>query len=75
MKGMKPMETIIEYANQALFWFGTIVAAASIIVKATPTTKDDSVLEKVVNFLDNFSVVNPNGTRTFKISKNKDKQE
>lgn len=41
-----------------MFWFGTVVAAASIIVKATPTTKDDAVLTKIVKVLDLFSVVN-----------------
>ena len=69
------MENIIDYANQALYWFGVIVAAATVIIKATPTTKDDSVLEKVVNFLDYFSVVNPNGTRVFKVIKNESKTE
>ena len=41
-----------------MFWFGTIVAAASIIVKATPTQKDDAVLAKVVKVLDFLSVIN-----------------
>lgn len=52
------MESISGFAEQALFWFGTVVAAASIIVKATPTTKDDAVLAKIVKVLDLFSVVN-----------------
>ena len=30
---------------------GGIVLAARIIVKLTPTPKDDSILEKIVNFL------------------------
>lgn len=52
---------------QTIFaWIGGIVSAATIIVKLTPTTKDDSVLEKIVKVLDTFSVVNPNGTRTMK---------
>lgn len=62
------MENIIEYANQALYWIGVVVSIATIIVKATPTTRDDSVLEKIVHILDYFSVVNPNGTRTLKIA-------
>ncbi len=52
------MEVIADFMEQALFWFGTIVAAASIIVKATPTQKDDAVLAKIVKVLDLFSVVN-----------------
>ena len=30
---------------------GGVVLAARIIVKLTPTPKDDSILEKIVNFL------------------------
>ena len=51
-------EAIIMNAETILAWVGGIVSCASIIVKLTPTTKDDTVLEKVVNFLDYFSVVN-----------------
>lgn len=63
------MENIIEYANQALAVIGAIVTAATVIVRITPTTRDDSVLEKIITFLDFFSVVNPNGTRVFKTGK------
>lgn len=51
-------ETIITNAETILAWIGGIVSCASIIVKLTPTTKDDTVLEKVINFLDYFSVFN-----------------
>ena len=44
--------------EQAVFWFGTVVAAASIIVKATPTQKDDAFLARVVKVLDFVSIVN-----------------
>lgn len=37
--------------------FCGIVAVASIIVKITPTTKDDSVLGKILKILDHFSIV------------------
>lgn len=60
------MDAILEYANTALYWIGAIVTASTVIVKLTPTTKDDDVLAKIVNVLDFFSVVNPNGTRTIK---------
>ena len=33
-----------------------IIFVSSIIVKLTPTTKDDSVMRKVINFLDHFSI-------------------
>ena len=35
--------------------FGLIVLA-SVIVKLTPNTKDDSVVSKIVSFLDKFSI-------------------
>ena len=65
----KQMENIIEYANQALAVIGALVTAATVIVRITPTTRDDSVLEKIIHILDFFSVVNPNGTRVFKTGK------
>lgn len=52
------LEAILMNAETILAWVGGIVSCASIVVKLTPTTKDDSVLEKVINFLDYFSVVN-----------------
>lgn len=54
-------------SEQVVFWFGTIVAAASVIVKATPTQRDDAVLAKVVKILDLVSIVNAS------IRKNDDK--
>ena len=35
--------------------FGLVVLA-SVIVKLTPNTKDDSVVSKIVSFLDKFSI-------------------
>ena len=52
------LELVASYLEQAVFWFGTVVAAASIIVKATPTQKDDAFLAKVVKVLDFVSIVN-----------------
>lgn len=51
-------ENIVLFCEQAVFWFGTVVAAASVIIKATPTQKDDAVLAKVVKVLDFVSIVN-----------------
>jgi len=36
-------------------FFGVVVVA-SIIVKLTPTTKDDSILGKIIAFIDHFSL-------------------
>ncbi len=33
-----------------------IIFVSSIIVRLTPTTKDDSFMRKVINFLDHFSI-------------------
>ena len=52
------LETLKDCLEQAVFWFGTVVAAASIIVKATPTQKDDAFLARVVKVLDFVSIVN-----------------
>ena len=51
-------ENIILFFEQAVFWFGTVVAAASVIIKATPTQKDDAVLAKIIKVLDLVSIVN-----------------
>lgn len=37
-----------------------IIAAASIIVKITPTQKDDAILGKVVKFLGKYIALNKN---------------
>lgn len=52
------IDYITNNAETILAWIGGIVSCASIIVKLTPTTKDDSVLEKIINVLDYFSVFN-----------------
>ena len=59
-------ENIILFFEQAVFWFGTVVAAASVIIKATPTQKDDAVLAKIIKVLDLVSIV------TAKIQENKE---
>ena len=45
-----------NWVNIAAAW-GMLVALCTIIVKATPTQKDDNVLAKVVKWADVFSVV------------------
>lgn len=52
------LENVTSFFEQAVFWFGTIVAAASVIVKATPTQKDDAILAKIIKILDCVSIVN-----------------
>lgn len=51
------IDWILEnWVNIAAAW-GMLVALCSIIVKATPTQKDDNILAKIVKWADVFSVV------------------
>lgn len=45
-----------------LAWIGGIVTAASIIVKLTPTQKDDSVLAGIIKVLSALGLFNPDGS-------------
>lgn len=55
--------------TEIIAWFGSnwknilaiiggVVSVATMIVKLTPTTKDDAILTIIVNILDNLSIVN-----------------
>lgn len=51
------IDWILEnWVNIAAAW-GMLVALCTIIVKATPTQKDDNILAKIVKWADVFSVV------------------
>jgi len=58
------MESFIEllktHAGTIFTVIGVVVAAASAIVKITPSQKDDNILATVIKILDFFSVFNPN---------------
>ena len=49
---------IQNHWDELLAIIGGVVSVASIIVKLTPTTKDDNVLNTIVNFLAKLSIVN-----------------
>ena len=49
---------VTSHYSELLAIIGSVVSVATIIVKLTPTTKDDEILDKVVNFLAKFSLVN-----------------
>lgn len=51
---------IQNHWDELLAIIGGVVSIASIIVKLTPTTKDDNVLNTIINFLAKFSIVNTN---------------
>jgi hypothetical protein len=53
------MNWIINHWNDVLAVIGAAVALATVIVKLTPSQKDDTVLAKVVGVLNWLSTVNP----------------
>lgn len=49
---------IQNHWDELLAIIGGVVSIATIIVKLTPTDKDNKVLEKIINFLAKFSIIN-----------------
>ena len=49
---------IQNHWDELLAIIGGIVSTASIIVKLTPTTKDDKILKYIIDFLAKFSIFN-----------------
>lgn len=47
----------MEWLETILALYGALVALSTVIVKLTPTTKDNEILEKIVKFFDKFSTV------------------
>lgn len=60
------LEWITAHYQDVFAIIGGVVSVATIIVKLTPTQKDDAILAKIVKVLDCFSIVNPNGTEVVK---------
>jgi hypothetical protein len=52
------MNWIIENYENIFTAIGAIVTAASTVVVLTPSTKDDEILGKIVEFISRFSVFN-----------------
>lgn len=55
------MTWIMEHWKDILAIIGGVVTTASIIVKLTPTQKDDNVLAKIIKILAALSLFNPDG--------------
>lgn len=51
------LDWILTHWADLLAIYGGIVAVATVIVKLTPSPKDDSILEKIIKILDHFSTV------------------
>ena len=47
----------MELIETILAIYGGLVAISTAIVKLTPTTKDNEILDKIIKFFDKFSTV------------------
>ena len=56
------MEWITAHWKDILAIIGAVVTAASLIVKITPTQKDDTVLAKIIKILSILGIFNPDGS-------------
>jgi hypothetical protein len=63
---MQIIEWITAHWQDILAIWGGLVVVATVIVKMTPSQRDDKILAWVVKLFDQFSVVNPKGTKVTK---------
>ena len=56
------MEWIQAHWKDVLAVIGGVVSVCSIIVKLTPTQKDDNILAKIIKLLAIFGIFNPDGS-------------
>ena len=56
------MTFITQHYDEVLQIIGAVVALATLIVKLTPTPKDDDALAKIVKVLSVLSLCNPDGS-------------
>ena len=56
------MDWIMAHWKDILTAIGGVVTVASIIVKLTPTPKDDGILAKVIKILAALGLFNPDGS-------------
>lgn len=55
------MEWITTHWKDILAVIGGVVTTTSVIVKLTPTQKDDNILSKIIVILSALSLFNPDG--------------
>jgi len=65
------MSWITEHWKDILAVIGAVVTAASLIVKLTPTQKDDNVLAKIIKILAIIGIFNPDGSSIGKAEETK----
>lgn len=63
------MEWITNHYTDILAWIGGIISCATIIVKLTPTQKDDTILAAIVKVLSALSLCNADGSFVGKADK------
>ena len=56
------MDWIMQHWKDILAIIGGIVTVASIVVKLTPTPKDDGILKKIITILAALGLFNPDGS-------------
>lgn len=56
------MKYIVEHSSELLEILGSVVALATLIVKLTPTQKDDNFLAKFIKVLSALSLCNADGS-------------
>lgn len=56
------MEWITQHWKDILAIIGGVVTVASLIVKLTPTQKDDTALGKIIKILAALGLFNPDGS-------------
>ena len=56
------IQFITQHYDEVLQIIGAVVALATLVVKLTPTQKDDNVLAKIINILSALSLCNVDGT-------------
>ena len=56
------MKYIAEHSAELLQILGAVVALSTLIVKLTPTQKDDALLAKIIQVLSALSLCNADGT-------------
>lgn len=56
------MEWITTHWKDVLAIIGGVVSVCSLIVKLTPTQKDDNILAKIIKLLAIFGIFNPDGS-------------
>lgn len=58
------MNWITQHYDEVLQMIGAVVALATLVVKLTPTQKDDTFLAKVIKVLSALSLCNADGSFT-----------